>query len=135
MSWPFRTCLETMLVCGLGHLAVFFPLPQHAIELARGIKGQSFVQGMRFDLVLSLLVVRCVEKPNWAVDSCLGWYRYAFWTGVVRGVPAYWRHVQKFSKSNPVCRTGAMTWKLGKAAKELESTREWRLIRSQPVAC
>lgn len=52
-------------------------------DFVRGIKVQDFVEGARFDPMLSLWAVLRSKKLNWTIDGRLGWYHYEFWTGVV----------------------------------------------------
>lgn len=93
-----------MLVCGVGSCeGILFPLPHHVHDFVLGIKLQDFVEGKRFDPVLSFSGIWSLKKLNWDVGSCLGWYSYEFWTVVVGGVPPYQRYGRKFPKSIRDC--------------------------------
>lgn len=83
----------TMLICGLGHV-VTSCFTASAGARVRGIKIQDLVELMRFSAVLSLVAIRRADELNWAVEGCLGWKNYEFWTWVVRGVPENWRRGQ-----------------------------------------
>lgn len=80
---------------------ILIPLPQHVHDFVRGIEIQDLAEGLKFDSVLSLLAVRHSKDLNWAVNSCLGWYRFELWTGVEWNSPAYRGHGRKIFKREP----------------------------------
>lgn len=100
----------------------------------RGIKIEDLAEGTRFDHMLSLLAVWHSDELNWDVDGCFGWCHCEFWTGVVRGVPAYWQQGRGFQKLSPVRQAGVMAWTMEKGAEELERVRQRLVIRSQPIS-
>lgn len=50
---------------------ILFPQLQHVRDFVRGIKMQNLEEGTQFDLVLSLLAVRRLDKLSWVIDGCL----------------------------------------------------------------
>lgn len=113
-----------MLLCRLGYVKESFPLHQHVYDFIRGIKVHDFVEGTRFDLVMSLFVMRRLGELNWAINGCLGWCHCEFRTGIMWDVPAYRRHVREFQKSNSVFLTGAKTWAMEKVVEKLERAKQ-----------
>lgn len=59
----------------------------------------------------------------------------SFGPGVVRSVPAYWRHRREFPKSNLVFRAGVTTWTMKRAVEKLERVTQRPITQNQPEYC
>lgn len=81
---------------------------------------QDLVGGTQFDSMLYLFAVQRSEKLYWSVDVCLGWYHYELRGAVDRGVSAYRKHGQEFSKSNTSIRVYVTAWTMKKSVEELK---------------
>lgn len=80
------------------------PVAQDVHAFNRFSKEQDFVKETCFTSVLILVAIRWLEKLDWSTDGCMRWYPYKYQTGVVRGVPLYFRHGRQSAGSIPVPR-------------------------------